>query len=168
MPCASAVGLFSFVYQPGPEPPQPAAAEEALSPELAGQVLGQLFHHAGGVGQGQSGGGQGLGIQLTAAGGTQGVIPGPTVCGVGVIGSLQLLGADNGQSVAYHIPGEHVQGHIGEQVAAGEHLLPPGAVVLGPAEGLLRAVELLCPLGQRGVRMLIQPRLKGVDGAEGA
>ena len=40
MHCASAVGLFSFVCQPGPEPPQPAAAEKALSPELAGQVLG--------------------------------------------------------------------------------------------------------------------------------
>ena len=160
MHCASAVGLFSFVCQPGPEPPQPAAAEEALSPELAGQVLGQALHHAGGIGQGQSGIRKGLGIQPAAAGSTQGVIPGPAVCGVGVIGSLQLLGADDGQSVAYHIPGEHVQGHIGEQVAAGEHLLPPGLVVPGPAEGLLNAVELLCPLGQRGVRMLIQPRLK--------
>lgn len=85
-----------------------------LAPELAGQVLGQALHHAGSVGQGQSGIRKGLGIQLAAAGGTQGVIPGPTVCGVGVIGSLQLLGADDGQGVADDIPGGHIQGHVGE------------------------------------------------------
>ena len=84
------------------------------APELAGEVLGQLFHHAGGVGQGQSGGGQGLGVGPAAAGGTQGVIPGPAVCGVGVIGGLQLLGADDGQGVADDIPGGHIQGHVGE------------------------------------------------------
>ena len=84
------------------------------APELAGEVLGQLFHHAGSVGQGQSGGGQGLGVGPAAAGGTQGVIPGPAVCGVGVIGGLQLLGADDGQGVADDIPGGHIQGHVGE------------------------------------------------------
>ena len=96
------------------------------------------------------------------------MVLGPALRRVGVIGGLQLLGADDGQRVTDHIAGEHIKGHVGEQIAAGEHLLMPRLVVLGPAEGLLDPVELRRPLLQRRIRMLIQPRLEGVDGAEGA